>query len=294
MKTLLVCVAVSLIAGPVRAADHNNPKTQYLALGDSLAFGFNPLIQPLNLSEFIGYPRIVSPLVNEGLANASCPGETTSTFIGASTVYFPGFDCVQWREQNMLYVPYNGAQNQLQYAVTFLQANPSTKLVTIDVGLNDLGLLQVNCQTQYAGNPLGILTCETLGLPVTLTTVGQNLGTILAALRATGYKQPIAVVDAFSFNYADLVETTAITGLNQAMQQAASQYGATLADIFPVFQRATAGYGGDPCAAGLLIKYPNGTCDTHPNVVGQALVAATVLESLASGGGGFRGTTKGR
>jgi lysophospholipase L1-like esterase len=264
---------------PAWARNENNQKPAYLALGDSLAFGYNPLIQPPNLSQYLGYPKMVDFIIGDTLTNASCPGETSSTFVGTSTVFFPGFDCVAMRQQNQLFVPYNGAQNQLDYAVAFLAANPNTKLVTIDIGVNDLALLEIGCQTQFAGNPQAIVACEESGLPATLTTIGQNLTAVFSAIRSTGYKRPIVAVDAFAYNYTDPIETGALTLFNQLTSQVGSQFGVTVADVYPVFQTADSGFGGSTCAAGLLLKYPDGTCDTHPNALGQALIAATVLQA---------------
>ena len=186
LKSSLVCFAISLLVGPVWSGSHDSTTTQYLALGDSLAFGYSPLVQPPDLNQYAGYARIIAGVAGLGLANASCPGETTSTFIGTSTDFYPGFNCVTMQQQNQLYVPYNGAPNQLAYAVQFLGANPNTKLVTIDIGVNDLGLLEINCSTEFAGNPTAITNCELSGLPGTLTTIGQNLATIFSGLRAAG------------------------------------------------------------------------------------------------------------
>jgi hypothetical protein len=44
---------------------------------------------------------------------------------------------------------------------------------------------------------------------------------------------------------------------------------------------ASAPFGGDSCAAGLLVKLPDGTCDTHPSLAGQELLASTVLQVAA-------------
>jgi lysophospholipase L1-like esterase len=280
LQKTFACLAISLFVGPIWAND-NNKQSQYLALGDSLAFGYNPLIQPPNLFEYIGYPKIVALFLGRDLANASCPGETSSTFIGISTVFYPGFNCTQMEEQNQLFVNYNGAQDQLDYAVTFLMGNPKTKLVTIDIGVNDIGILQYNCTEQFAGNTQAITTCEENGLPGTLTAIGQNLTTIFSAIRATGYENPIIAVDSFAFNYSDPVQVGALTAFDTLTEQVGSQFGVTIADIYPVFEHVAARYGGDTCAAGLLIRLTSSTCDTHPNLIGQGLIAATVLEALA-------------
>jgi lysophospholipase L1-like esterase len=280
LKRSLVCFAISLLVGPVWADSHATLQPQYLALGDSLAFGYNPLVQPANLNQYVGYPRIIAGLVGVGLANASCPGETTSTFIGTSTAFYPPFNCVTMQQQNQLYVSYNGAPNQLAYAVQFLTANPNTKLVTIDIGVNDLALLELNCSTQFAGNPTAITNCELSGLPGTLTTIGQNLSTIFAGLRGTGYKGLIVALDGFPSNYNDAVEVGGITAFNTLVSQVAAPYGVTMADLYVPFQNASTAFGGDTCAAGLLITLSPGTCDTHPDVAGQTLISSVVLQTI--------------
>ena len=282
LQRAFVCLAISLLVGPIWADNDDSKKPRYLALGDSLAFGYNPQVQPPNLSLYIGYPKIVAAVADLGLANASCPGETTSTFIGISAVYFPGFNCVAMQEQNQLFVPYDGAESQLDYALAFLKANRSTKLVTVDIGVNDIGILQYDCTAQHLGHPQDILACEENGLLGTLATIAQNLTTIFSGLRAGGYKKTIVAVDAFAFNYRDPVEVGALGAFNALTAQVASQFGVEIADVYPVFERAATPFGGDTCAAGLLVKLPNGTCDTHPNLAGQALIASTVLQVIES------------
>jgi len=290
LKTTLVCFAISLSLAPIWAENVLNigsgKPSQYLALGDSLAFGFNPLVQPPDLFKYIGYPEIVAGILRLQLANASCPGETTSTFIDPSTVpsdYYPGFYCVPSQNQVFVpsnngetqlthFVPYHGAPDQLDYATTFLKANPGPKLITIDIGLNDIGLVQINC----ASTPQD---CES-ELAAALATLGQNLAEIFSGLRATGYQGPIIAVDAFSFNYSDAVESGAISAYNTVLEQVASSFNVTVANLYPLFELLAAPFGGDACAAGVLVKLPNGTCDTHPNLLGQALIAGVVIEVL--------------
>lgn len=290
LKTTLVCFAISLSLPPIWAENvqgvGSGKPSQYLALGDSLAFGFNPLVQPPDLFQYIGYPKIVAGILRLQLSNPSCPGETTSTFIETSTTpsdYYPGFYCVP--SQNQVFVPsnngetqltyfapYHGAPDQLDYATTFLKANPGTKLITIDIGLNDIGLVQINC----ASTPQD---CES-ELAAALATLGQNLAQIFSGLRATGYQGPIIAVDAFSFNYSDAVESGAISAYNTVLEQVASSFNVTVANLYPLFELLAAPFGGDTCAADVLVKLPNGTCDTHPNLLGQAIIAGVVIEVL--------------
>ena len=81
-------LALTLLAVPAFAA---NPQSDtYLALGDSIAFGMNPLLLPPYTSgipspdKFVGFPEAFADLTNlpaKKLANASCPGETSASFL---------------------------------------------------------------------------------------------------------------------------------------------------------------------------------------------------------------------
>ncbi len=60
IRPLMIAVAILGILLTVSAprtalADSNRPQ-EYLALGDSVAFGYNPLVDPSNANNFIGYP----------------------------------------------------------------------------------------------------------------------------------------------------------------------------------------------------------------------------------------------
>jgi hypothetical protein len=74
----------------------------------------------------------------------------------------------------------------------------------------------------------------------------------------------------------------AFTQLNGIASGIASAFGSKIADGFGAFFAATLPFGGDSCAAGLLVKFPNGTCDTHPSLAGQELLADTVLKAVGT------------
>jgi len=148
----------------------------YLALGDSITFGFiaNAGFAYVNPDNFIGFPSYVSPGLRLDAVNASCPGETTGSFL-AMTV--PDNGCRLYRSLVPLHVAYSSTQGD--FAVAFLRAHPEVKLVTIGLGANDVLLLQAQCANDFS--------CVENGLPQVLTTVTTNLATILAELRATGF-----------------------------------------------------------------------------------------------------------
>ena len=99
----------------------NGLKQHYLALGDSLAFGFQP-----NGDFTHGYvPDLFQILQNHGTKdffNLGCPGETSSTLINGGCRYAPP-------------PPYT----QLAAALAYLKANAgNVSPVTLDIGANDV------------------------------------------------------------------------------------------------------------------------------------------------------------
>jgi lysophospholipase L1-like esterase len=253
------------------AQNQNNAirNTRYLALGDSIAFGFNPTV-PVALDNYHGYPEFVSDGIHRKVANASCFGETSGSFLSAGA---PDLGCHAWKKAgNPLFIPYSGTQ--MDYAIKYLSNNPNPRFVTINIGGNDLGLLQVTCNFD--------LNCEFKGLPDVLAAYGRNLLTIFTNIRQTDYEGPIVLLTYYVFNYKDPVQVGAFTQLNGIASGIASAFGAKIADGFNAFFVATLPFGGDSCAAGLLVKFPNGTCDTHPSLAGQKLLADTVLKAAGA------------
>jgi lysophospholipase L1-like esterase len=263
----LISVAFLLNALPGQAEDIPR-NTRYLALGDSIAFGYNPLVVPVNLNGYTGYPVLVSQVLHRKVANAACFGESSGSFLSSTA---PDVGCHAWRANFPLFVSYTGTQ--MQYALDYLSVNvKKTDLITIDIGVNDLGLLLAGCQ--------GNITCAINGLPAVLTAYAANLTTIFGGIRQTGYTGPIVAVTPYAVNYADTVELTGLTALNTVLIAVAPGFNVQIADAFTAFMAADVLFGGNSCAAGLLIQLPNGTCDIHPSLAGQALIAQTVVDQI--------------
>jgi len=257
----LFAVACSLAS----AASTDIPRnTRYLALGDSIAFGYSPLIVPADVDKYVGYPDIVSDIVHRKVANASCFGETSGSFLVLNA---PDVGCQAWRANFPLHVSYGGTQ--MQYVLDYLRTNgKKTDLITIDIGVNDLGVLLAGCNNDF--------TCAALGLPATLAAYAQNLTTIFAGIRQAGYVGPIIAVTPYAANYNDQVEVTGLLALNGVLSQVASAFDVKVADVFTAFLAADVAFGNDSCSAGLLVKLPDNTCDIHPSLAGQRLIAQTV------------------
>ena len=193
----------------------------YLALGDSVSFGFitNAGFEYVNPENFIGFPDYVGQTLKLHTSNAACPGETSGSFLSSTA---PDDGCRFFRSQVPLHVSYTSTQ--LDFAVSFLKSHPETRLVSIGLGANDVLLLRTQC----ADDP----TCIARELPQVLAAVETNLATILSDLRAAGFKGIIVVVNYYSVDYSDTNETAITTALNQTLAAASAQARTAVADVF--------------------------------------------------------------
>ena len=259
---LILALTVPAFSGTDEA-----PGRAYLALGDSVTFGFiaNAGFEYVNANNFIGFPDYTSRTLKLGDTNASCPGETTGSFLSSTA---PDNGCRFFRSQAPLHVSYTSTQ--LDFAISFLKSHPQTRMVTISLGADDVFLLQDTC--------LGDPTCIASGLQSVLANVELNLQTILADLRAAGFKGTIVLMNYYSIDYTNVNETGLAADLNQTIATAAAEGGAVVADVFTAFEDAAAAAGGLTCNAGLLNASSANqfTCDVHPSQSGQALIARTV------------------
>ena len=228
----------------------------YLALGDSVPFGFSPLKNPSDAANFIGYPEIVARALNIEDVNATCPGEATGGFLSLT-----GTDnvCRPYRSAFPLHVSYSGTQ--VAFATAYLKSHPRTRLVTLTLGAKRIG-------SKTAARLAGVAA-----------TMQANLNTILGAIRATGYTGLIVAVTYYSLDYSDV---SGAVFLNGPMIAAANAHGALIADGLAAWAPAAAG--GSACVAGLLIvtKISPLTCDVHPTPKGRDLLAGAVVSTIAA------------
>ena len=142
-----------LVAPPLFGGNDKN--FTYLALGDSIAFGYNPTLFPPyktvpplpTPNQFIGYPERVEEyerlLHSEQEVNAACPGETSGSFL---TLGAPDNGCQGFKAAVGLHTAYPGIA-QATFAVSELASNKHINLVTLSIGGNDLLLLEYYCAT---------------------------------------------------------------------------------------------------------------------------------------------------
>ena len=266
--------SILLFASSALFADDGARARHYLALGDSVSFGFiaNAGFEYVNAENFVGFPDYFGQARKFNTTNAACPGETSGSFLSVTA---PDDGCRFFRSLAPLHVSYSSTQ--LDFAVSFLRAHPNTRLVSLNLGANDVFLLRAQC----AEDP----TCIALGLPKVLAAIETNLAAILGDLRAAGFKGIIVVLNYYSVDYSDANQTAITADLNQALQIAASTDAATVvADVFTAFQGIAASAGGHTCNVGLLNASAQNqfACDVHPSQSGQKLIARILEQTYVA------------
>jgi lysophospholipase L1-like esterase len=246
-------------------------KGKLLALGDSIAFGYNPFGDFSKVKNFEGYPEMLGS--DFAVKNASCPGETSKSIMDATA---PDNGCRSYRAQYPLHVNYANSPTQLDYVLNRLATEPADDaptLITLNVAGNDIFLLQGSC-----GNDP---TCFGNGAGALIQSIATNEATILARIRGAGYQGRLVVMNLYSVDYSAANAATLgfLGALNGATAQAAHAFGAQVADAFGAFQTASAGSSGSACSAGLLIPNPAGGCDVHPSAEGQDILAQSVRDA---------------
>jgi lysophospholipase L1-like esterase len=271
---LLAVVVPSAVAHPSNPARHNG----YLALGDSVAFGYRPPATTpssayADANNFGSYAENLAGFDALQLANASCPGETSASLIAADA---QSNGCenslgspIGYRTHFPLHVAYSGTQ--LTYAVDYLRHHPRTGLVTISIGANDLFL----CQQTTADH------CTGPHFAAAIQRMSANLATAFQALRHDAhYRGRLVTLAYYAISYTDPVQVAGTQALNAALTAVTRHFGGVVADGYTAFQRAS-GAGGDPCAAGLLIPLPDHTCNIHPSPYGHAVLAGAIQKVIS-------------
>lgn len=278
---VVAAVAVALAAAPAGAAQAPvTAGSTYLALGDSVTFGFQesnvvPAPNYRNAAYFVAYPQILARGLHLRAVNAACPGETATSLIDAKAesngcenrMGQPG----GYRTAFPLHVHYTGSQ--LAFAVRYVRTHHNVRLVSLMIGANDFFI----CERTHSDACLG-----TADQRAVFASIAHNVHHILAAIRnAAHYRGQIVIVHYWSLNYSNSVINRVSQGLNQAQDTGARGFHTRAADGYGQFQRQSRTFGGNPCRAGLLTEWtsPSLTCGVHPSYAGQALLATAVLDA---------------
>ena len=256
------------------------PGSGYLALGDSVPFGYQeaqvvPAPNYPDASSFLGYPEQLGAELHLTVANAACPGETSSSLVDDSALSFACLVTPQgrtgYRTLYPLHVHYSGSQ--LAFAVAYLKKHHNVRLVSLMIGANDFFL----CQATTADHCASFTEQAAVG-----ATMSKNVKTILSTIRNKAhYAGQIVIVNYYSTNYASQATAAQSVLLNSIVDTAAKSFHVEIADGFGVLETAAAhSGGGNTCTAGLLTQLSTGGCGVHPSYAGQALLAQAVEKAI--------------
>jgi lysophospholipase L1-like esterase len=300
---LLVCVVAlaafgTLVLAPAASAE--GVGSTYLALGDSLAYGYHQaqfqeelkekgFVEPANfndgyVNDFGAALRLLNPKLK--IVNDGCPGETTETMIKGSGVgpeYCAGGPTGTPFPKAFLHHSYPGTQLEDALAIA---KEPGVGTITLDIGANDI--------LQFLGHTCGFpatFTCSPEQIEAEIGHVVANVGYILAQLRAAAPKAKIIFVSQYN-PYPTVLKPegtgdATVEALNGALKSVASTYGVSFANTARVIN-ASGTHGGPeagdiPTVCAFTAMCPGGefnpaspNADIHPTKLGYAAMATVV------------------
>jgi lysophospholipase L1-like esterase len=247
-----------LAAAPASASSprFDPPRSFYLALGDSLAFGYQegkfranyPTENPSAFStgyvdDFASMLQRIDPGIQT--VNLGCPGETTASFMAGGCPYTAhGF---------RLHQSYSGGQ--MEAAISFLNAHPhDVSPITIDLGANDVDACHFD------------QTC----IAAAIATVAENMRLILLALRANAPNAELIVMKYYNpFAVIDPATNAGAQSLNAVLASDAVEVRGRLADAFTPFNLASA----EPATLCALTLFCTSLNDIHASDDGYLVIA---------------------
>jgi lysophospholipase L1-like esterase len=244
----------------------NPPKQYYLALGDSLAFGFqfdkfNASFPSVPASIFsTGYVDDLAGMlqaIRPGITtvNYGCPAERTVTFLnGGCTYTAAGFP---------LHDSYAGSQ--LSAALAFLRAHRGqVSPITVNIGVNDLIGLRTLCGAD--------VSCYFANGPAVLDEIATNLHYILSHLRAAAPDAEIITFTNYDVTFlfdARLLQLT--QAFNSVVISTAAQSSVRVADVFGAFNDRP-----QPATVCALTFICTPLQDSHPTDLGYEVIARQI------------------
>jgi lysophospholipase L1-like esterase len=299
LRTVLVMICtVGLLAatsGSALAKKHKPKKpaitthtpitrgSTYLALGDSVTFGYEeqqvvPAPNYADASSFLGYPELMGSALHLTVANAACPGETSTSLIIATA---PSNGCENspnngpFYRMNPLHVSYSGSQ--LAFATSYLRKHKNVRLVSLMIGANDFLLCQETAPDHCA---------SVAEEGAVIQSISNNVKTILSAIRNKAhYGGQLAIVNYYSLDYSSPIQNTNTVLLNTTVDNAAAPFHVEVADGFGELEAGAAHSGRSTCNAGLLTQLVGtaSKCGIHPSYAGQSLLAQAVEKAVRLG-----------
>ncbi len=274
----------------------------YLALGDSLAYGYHAaqfkseleskgFVEPETfdhgyVDDFGATLKLVNPKLQ--IVNDGCPGETTETLISGSGVagFCAGGPTGTPFPYAFLHHSYGAHTSQLADALAILKENPNVSPITLDIGANDV--------LQFLGSRCGFpstFTCTPAEVEAEFGHIAGNVFSILSQLHAAAPKAQLVLIGLYN-PYPTVLpapggdKTTA--ALNAALAGVAAAIpSASFANPEPPFNPSILTGGPEtidlPTICSFTAMCPGGTfnptspnADIHPTNLGYGVMAGVV------------------
>jgi lysophospholipase L1-like esterase len=212
---VLLALSGTAASGTSQRSVYQSPQSYYLALGDSMAYGFQPTKANAPPSAFnTGYVGVFAARLRKlsakiKVVNYGCPGESTATFARGG--------CDWLKQGGKLHDAFRGSQ--LKAAETFLRAHPGkVSPVTLTLWGNDLPLpLSQNAKRA----------------PRAIASFASRFSAILRQLRAAAPTAEIIVTGAWNFEADRLAQSEPLyRSVDAAIKRAATASRARVANMF--------------------------------------------------------------
>jgi lysophospholipase L1-like esterase len=216
LASLFAVAVVVALPGTAAGVGQKGPQSYYLALGDSIAYGYQPgkgggpgAFDTGYVDPFAAHLRKLSPKIQ--VVNYGCPGESSVTFTKGG--------CPALREGPKPHDPFRGAQ--LKAALSFLKAHK--------------GQVSPITLTLW-GNDLAPLTAKGKGAPKAIASFASRLDSILGKLRSAAPTAEIIVTGAWNLEADKFKKTEPLyRSLDAAIARTAAASRARVAKMYAVF-----------------------------------------------------------
>jgi lysophospholipase L1-like esterase len=262
----LALAACLLAVGAAAQPAVSSPRSYYLALGDSVAYGAQPAKMSAGLPPsgfntgyvdvFAARLRTIAPKIR--VVNYSCPGESTKSFVAGG--------CSGRGDVKGLHSSFKGAQ--LDAALAFLRAHPGqVSPITLTLWGNDFVEIADACK--------GDLACVQAHAPRAFAQLGSRLTSIVKQLRTAAPNAVIILTGAWNFIVDDLEHTDPLLrSVDATIARSAAAGKARFAKLFPVFNPQ--GTISRERARVCTLTFICSKDDVHPTDAGYRAIAAAV------------------
>ena len=260
LVTMLAVLSALSAAGTGATAQqpvYQPPQSYYLALGDSMAYGFQPTKASLPPSAVkTGYVDLLAAKLRKlsreiQVVNYGCPGESTVTFIHGG--------CDWLKHGGKPHDPFHGAQ--LAAALAFLRAHPgSVSPITITLWGSDVAPLSAQGPHAHAA----------------IAAFAKHFSSILRQLRAAAPNAEIIVSGAWNIEADKLAKVEPLyRQVDAAIRKSAGASGARVADMFAALDGTGSIKARQARLCSLTFFCTKG--DPHPTDAGYRVMAGAFL-----------------